>query len=197
MAQIRVKELRFVAPAELASDERNWRLHPKPQRDALKAMVEAVGIVDALIARETPDGLVLVDGHLRRDMLTEQELPVIIVDLDDDEAGQVLATLDPIAAMAKANLDALQQLMDTTSPPIDWEGMMPGAFPATGGWPDMEDEEHPVGVMTFSVTEDQREMIEQAIRAGKNGLEDHPVNRNTSGNALARIADEWLQAHGN
>ncbi len=125
MAQIRVKELRFVAPAELASDERNWRKHPQAQRDALQAMVDAVGIVDALIARETPEGLALIDGHLRRDMLDVQELPVIIVDLDEDEAGQVLATLDPIAAMAKTNQDALQELVDRVKPPIDWGRVMP------------------------------------------------------------------------
>lgn len=124
MAQIRVKELRFVHPAELAADERNWREHPEAQRKALQAMVDSVGVVDALIARETPDGLVLIDGHLRRDMLAEQELPVIIVDLDEDEAGQVLATLDPIAAMAQTNQDALQALVDATKPPIDWPRVM-------------------------------------------------------------------------
>ena len=38
------------------------------------------------------------------------ELPVLIVDLDDAEAGAVLATLDPLAAMADADSKALALL---------------------------------------------------------------------------------------
>ena len=105
----RIRELRWLPAKELKADERNWRKHPKAQRDALKAMLVQVGMADALIGRDTPDGVVLVDGHLRADML-DGDVPVLIVDLDEAEAGQVLATLDPIAGMAQANMDALRAL---------------------------------------------------------------------------------------
>ncbi len=64
----RILELRRVRAGDLQPDKRNWRVHPPAQRRALSAMLEEVGIADAVIARETDEGLVLVDGHLRADL---------------------------------------------------------------------------------------------------------------------------------
>ena len=75
-------------------------------------MLERIGYVDAVIARETPDGLMLIDGHLRADLSPDVEIPVLVVDLDEAEAGEVLATLDPLAAMAETDTKALQSLVD-------------------------------------------------------------------------------------
>ena len=125
----RITELRQVKASELLPDPRNWRGHPERQREALRAMMDEVGIVDAVIARETDDGLMLIDGHLRADLDADTVLPVLVVDLDEDEAGQVLATLDPLAAMAEANSEALRNLVETTAIPIDWDVLMPDAFP--------------------------------------------------------------------
>ena len=70
-----------------------------------------------MIAREAPDGsLVLVDGHLRADLDPEVELPVLVVDLTEEEAGEVLASFDPLSAMAQADVDALKALVDTIPP---------------------------------------------------------------------------------
>ncbi len=74
-------------------------------------MLARVGYVDAVIARDTPEGLVLVDGHLRADLAAESEIPVVVVDIDEQEAGEVLATLDPLAAMAEPDTDALDALV--------------------------------------------------------------------------------------
>ena len=103
--------LRRVAAGDLRPHPGNWRRHPESQRAALASMLESVGLVDAVIARETPTGLELVDGHLRADMLAGDTVPVLVVDLDDDEAAAVLATLDPLAAMAVADDDALAALI--------------------------------------------------------------------------------------
>ena len=143
----RIKELRWVDAVDLAPDERNWRKHPKAQRAALQAMLDTVGITDALIARETPDGLVLVDGHLRQDMLKGEPIPVLIVDLDEAEAGQVLSTLDPLTAMAQTDLEALRRLVEQTHAPVDWDRLMPGAIEPPDDpneyWQDMPPFENP------------------------------------------------------
>ena len=68
----RIVGLRYVKSGELKADSRNWRRHPKSQRSALMSVIERIGLVNAVIARETPDGLVLVDGHLRADMDPER-----------------------------------------------------------------------------------------------------------------------------
>ena len=92
MARDRVVELRRVRAGDLRPDPRNWRRHPPGQRAALSRMLDRLGYVDAVIARETPDGLVLVDGHLRAGMSPDAQIPVLVVDLDHSEAGEVLAT---------------------------------------------------------------------------------------------------------
>ena len=121
----RIKELRFVKASELAPDPRNPRRHPAAQRAALQSMLAEVGIADAVIARETSGGLVLIDGHLRADLDPEQLLPVLVTDLDEAEAGKVLATLDPLAAMADVDNDALARLIADAAPPIDLKAMFP------------------------------------------------------------------------
>ena len=125
MPRNRIRELRTVRAGDLKGDPRNWRKHPKAQREALQAMLDRVGWADAVIARETPEGLVLVDGHLRADLDADAEVPVLVVDLDEKEAGQVLATLDPLAAMAEANTEALSKLLQEVTVPIDLGDLFP------------------------------------------------------------------------
>jgi len=113
----RIKELRRVRAGDLIANPRNWRTHPEDQRNALTAMLDEVGWADALIARETPEGLELVDGHLRAGIDPDATVPVLVVDLDDEEAGKVLLTMDPIAAMAEADRAALKELMESVMLP--------------------------------------------------------------------------------
>ena len=109
----RIIEMRKVRAGDLLPDPRNYRGHPKSQRDALRTIWDRVGNADVLITRETPDGLMLVDGHLRADESDPNaEISVIVTDLDEGEAGEVLATLDPLAAMAEIDTEALQALVD-------------------------------------------------------------------------------------
>ncbi len=108
----RITELRHVRAGDLKANPKNWRKHPKPQRDALQAVLDEVGYADALIVRETPDGLELLDGHLRADLTPDVTVPVLVTDLDDDEADIVLATLDPLAAMAEPDTERLKALVD-------------------------------------------------------------------------------------
>jgi DNA modification methylase len=115
----RVRELRTVKAAELTPNPRNWRTHPKAQQDALRGILAEVGYADALLARELPDGsLMLVDGHLRAETTPEQEVPVLVLDISEAEADKLLLSLDPLAALAETNavaLDALLREVDTGS----------------------------------------------------------------------------------
>ena len=107
----RIKELRRVKASELRANPDNWRLHPEHQRGALSALMGTVGVVAAVIARETEHGLELIDGHLRADIMGDEDVPVLIVDLNDVEARQVLATFDPIGELAKIDQTALNLLV--------------------------------------------------------------------------------------
>lgn len=115
----RIKELRRVPASQLQPNPLNWRTHPKAQQDALRGILAEVGYADALLARETPEGgLMLIDGHLRAETTPEQMVPVLILDVDEAEAAKLLAVVDPLAAMAEtdgAKLDALLREVDTGS----------------------------------------------------------------------------------
>ena len=115
----RIRELRRVPASELLPNPKNWRTHPKAQQDALRGVLAEVGMADAVLARELPDGsLMLIDGHLRAETAADAKVPVLILDVTEAEADKLLATLDPLAAMAEsdaAKLDELLRNVDTGS----------------------------------------------------------------------------------
>lgn len=100
------------APDQLLANPANWRIHPKAQQDAIAGALDAVGWVQqVLVNRRT--GFV-VDGHARVALaLTrgEPSVPVLYVDLSPDEEALVLATLDPIGAMAGRDEEKLKALL--------------------------------------------------------------------------------------
>jgi hypothetical protein len=110
----RVKELRRVRASELVPNPRNWRTHPDAQRDALRSVLAEIGYAGALLARELDDGrLELVDGHLRAETTPDSLVPVLVLDVDEEEAIKVLLTYDPLSAMAEVDAERLGELLDT------------------------------------------------------------------------------------
>jgi len=108
----RVKELRIVPASELLPNPKNWRTHPAAQKDALRGILAEVGMADACLARELPDGsLMLIDGHLRAETVADAKVPVLILDVTEAEADKILATLDPLAAMAEKDAEQLASLL--------------------------------------------------------------------------------------
>jgi len=109
----RISELRRVRAGDLLPNSKNFRLHSDYQRAVLREALDRVGVVNAVIARETESGaLELIDGHLRAGMDPEAVLPVLVVDLADEEVDLVLATLDPIAGLADHDGKLLNELLD-------------------------------------------------------------------------------------
>src|SRR5262245_58042589 len=108
----RVKELRRVRARDLVPNPKNWREHPPAQRNAPRALLSEIGFADVVLAVELPDQrLMTIDGHLRADEMGDEEIPVAVLDLTPAEADKLMATLDPLAAMAEANAEALQRLV--------------------------------------------------------------------------------------
>ncbi len=109
----RVKELRYVPASQLQPNPKNWRTHPEGQQNALRGILAEVGIAGAVLARETPEGgLMLIDGHLRAETLGNADVPVLVLDVNEAEADKLLATIDPLGAMAEADADKLRELLE-------------------------------------------------------------------------------------
>jgi hypothetical protein len=109
----RIKAFRTVTPDEVAPNPRNWRTHPQAQRDALRGVLADVGIAAPVIAYETPQGLMLIDGHER--MTVGVPFPCAILDVSEAEANTLLATFDPLGAMAQTDSAALDSLLREVS----------------------------------------------------------------------------------
>jgi hypothetical protein len=108
----RIVELRRVRARDLRVNPKNWRKHPAKQQAALRGLLEEIGYAGALLARETDDdALELIDGHLRAETTPEELVPVLVLDVTEKEADMLLATHDPLAAMAETDDAALAALL--------------------------------------------------------------------------------------
>ncbi len=99
-------------PTQLLVNPGNWRTHPANQRAALRGSLDTVGWVQQVLVNQR-SGFV-VDGHARVALAVtrgEPTVPVLYVDLDPDEEAIVLATLDPIGAMADSDGAKLEALL--------------------------------------------------------------------------------------
>jgi DNA modification methylase len=100
-----------VKASELRPNPRNWRRHPTEQAEALSGILTEVGFAGAVLARETSDGLEMIDGHLRAELSGDELIPVLVLDVTEKEADKLLATFDPIGAMATADAEDLATLL--------------------------------------------------------------------------------------
>ncbi|MFH1184477.1 MAG: hypothetical protein V1755_05500 [Chloroflexota bacterium] len=118
----RIVELRYVPPGELRANPSNWRTHPAQQRGALDGVLSEIGVVMPWLLNQRSEAAGwpagseshLIDGHLRTDMAVESgqaQVPVIVVDLSELEERMVLASLDPIGALATTNAEKLKEVI--------------------------------------------------------------------------------------
>ena len=114
--------MEMVAPDQLLAHPSNWRGHPAPQRAALRGSLETVGWVQNVISNKRTG--FLIDGHARvEEALSHGDpaIPVLYVDLSEEEEAIVLATLDPIGAMATQDDERLRSLLAEVA--VDDEGL--------------------------------------------------------------------------
>ncbi|HYE70369.1 MAG TPA: DNA methyltransferase [Aquabacterium sp.] len=100
-------------PADLKDNVFNWRRHPQAQLSALEGILSEVGWAGACLYNERTKRL--IDGHARKKVALEQgttKVPVLVGDWTEEQERKILATLDPLAAMADADHDALRSLLE-------------------------------------------------------------------------------------
>lgn len=103
-----------VRAGDLVPHPLNYRRHPDSQRAALADSLVELGDIRSLLGYRLPDGRIqLIDGHLRRDLDPDRLVTVELVDLSEAEAAKALLTLDPMAALAETDQQALHALAAT------------------------------------------------------------------------------------
>jgi len=98
--------------SQFVANPANWRVHPQNQRDAMRGALNEVGWVQRVIVNRRTG--YLIDGHERVWQALQNgdaPVPYVEVDLSEAEEAYVLATLDPIGAMAAADKEQLDALL--------------------------------------------------------------------------------------
>lgn len=101
-----------VPPEELLANPFNFRVHSTEQGRALDGALDEIGWIQRTIVNRTTGHV--IDGHLRvqRAMRrNEPTVPVLYVELTENEERIALATLDPISAMAGTDNDLLADVL--------------------------------------------------------------------------------------
>src|SRR5258707_411544 len=108
--------LEWRSPAELAENPKNWRRHPEHQIAALSDVIREVGWAGVCLYNEHTQRL--IDGHLRKQVALDQgceRVPVLIGNWTEEQEAKILATLDPLGAMAEADSAKLEALLREVS----------------------------------------------------------------------------------
>jgi hypothetical protein len=103
--------LEWLDPKTLTPNPMNWRRHPEKQKKILDAVLTEVGWAGVALFNETTGRL--IDGHARRDwaISNKQEMPVLVGSWSEADEKKILATMDPISAMAEQAEDLYLQLL--------------------------------------------------------------------------------------
>lgn len=119
MIRNRIVERGEKPASQFQANPKNWRQHPKVQRETLAAILGEVGWVQSVIENKRTGNL--IDGHERIWQALQDNdavVPYVAVDLSPEEEALILATFDPISAMAvtdKAMLEDVMRDIETTN----------------------------------------------------------------------------------
>ena len=108
----RIVEFTMEVPEDLLANPMNARRHPGAQRDALRGSLDALGWIAPVLVNDRTGRM--VDGHARVEEAISSGAPVVPVvhlDLSEDEERLALAVLDPITNMAIYDQERLDDLI--------------------------------------------------------------------------------------
>jgi hypothetical protein len=109
----RILRLERVAGKDLIPHPLNWRVHPKHQLVLLQHSIARYGVTTALLGYESERNngkLTILDGHGRVEIDPERVWPVLVTNLNDEEADSLLLLIDPISALAETDASKLLTL---------------------------------------------------------------------------------------
>lgn len=105
--------LEWIDPDQLDEHPENWKTHPDTQVEGLSSVISQIGWAGALLFNERTGRL--LDGHARKKLdpklYVDGKAPVLVGSWTEADERLILATLDPLAAMAQTNEEDFQALL--------------------------------------------------------------------------------------
>ena len=103
----------FIPANQLKGNPHNWRTHGEQQRKTMDGVLDEIGWIQRVIVNKTTGNI--VDGHLRAEqaLIKNERVPVLYIELTEDEEMLALATIDPISAMAGKDQEMVNSVIDS------------------------------------------------------------------------------------
>lgn len=105
--------LEWIEAGSLTENPLNWRRHSQEQLNSLRELLDdpEVGWAGACLFNERTGRL--IDGHARRSIVdAKTPVPVLVGSWSEEAEAKILATLDPVAALATGDQEAYRKLTE-------------------------------------------------------------------------------------
>ena len=186
--------------AELTPYAGNAKKHDSTQIANVAESIKQFGFVQPIVIDR--DGVIVI-GHCRAlaaEKLGMQEVPCVCVDDLTPEQVNALRIVDNKSNESEWDLDILpDELAELDFSGFDFdfglesdgEDYSPDEFGDEFSLPDGDKPE--IGVMTFTLHQEQKSLIEYAINIVKDNVFETFGNTNANGNALYEVVRQWAE----
>ena len=193
-------DVRNVSVKDLIPYERNTKKHDKTQINNVAESIKQYGFVQPIVIDKNN---VVVIGHCRllaAKQLKMKEVPCVCVEDLTEEQVKALRIVDNKSNESEWDFDILpDELAELDLDGFDFdfglesegEDYSPDEFGDDFTLPDGDKPE--ICQMTFTLHQQQKELIEYAISAVKDNVTETFGNTNGNGNALYEVVKQWAE----
>lgn len=193
-------EVRNISIKDLIPYERNTKKHDKTQINNVAESIKQYGFVQPIVIDK--DNVVVI-GHCRllaAKQLKMKEVPCVCVEDLTEEQVNALRIVDNKSNESPWDFDILpDELAELDFSGFDFdfgletdgEDYSPDEFGNEFSLPDGDKPE--IGVMTFTLHQEQKSLIEYAISIVKDNVFETFGNTNANGNALYEVVRQWAE----
>ena len=185
---------------ELIPYEKNTKKHDQTQINNVAESIKQYGFVQPVVIDKND---VIVIGHCRvlaAKQLNMRTVPCVSVDDLTEEQVKALRIIDNKSNESEWDFDFLSdELIDIDLSGFEFdfgledegEDYSPDEFGDDFTLPDGDKPE--IGVMTFTLHQEQKSLIEYAINICKDDIKETFGNKNMNGNALYEVVRQWAE----
>ena len=193
-------EVRNIFIKDLVPYDRNTKKHDKTQINNVAESIKQYGFVQPIVIDK--DNVVVI-GHCRllaAKQLKMKEVPCVCVEDLTEEQVKALRIVDNKSNESEWDFDILPDELDELDfdgfdfdfgLETDGEDYSPDEFGDEFSLPDGDKPE--IGVMTFTLHQQQKSLIEYAISVVKDNVFETFGNTNANGNALYEVVRQWAE----